>query len=204
MKNFTLLSLVAATLLLTASDDKTKEAVSDATSAVTESAKEMTSNAVDATKDAANAAVEATKAKATEVADAAEKVAEETKAKAAEVAAAAEKKAADAAQALKDRASEANKAVQETVADATGGVDLEAGKAAYAKCAGCHGANGTTKALGKSNLIAGQSASDLEAALHGYKEGTRNVSGMGMLMKGQVASMDDATIKAVSAYMASF
>ncbi len=204
MKNITLLSLAVATLLFTACDDKTKEAVSDATSAVTESAKEMTSNAVDATKEAADAAVEATKAKAAEVAASAEKAAEATKAKAAEVAAAAEKKAADAAQALKDRAAAANKAVQETVADATGGADLAVGKAAYAKCAGCHGANGTTKALGKSNVIAGQSAADLEAALHGYKAGTRNVSGMGMLMKGQVASMDDATIKAVAAYMASF
>jgi cytochrome c553 len=76
-----------------------------------------------------------------------------------------------------------------------------AGKEAYAKCAGCHGVDGQTKALGKANAVAGQTAAALAEALQGYKAGTRNVSGMGMLMKGQVASMDDETITAVSEYM---
>jgi len=72
----------------------------------------------------------------------------------------------------------------------------------YAKCAGCHGADGKTKAMGKSAPVAGQSAADLETKLADYKAGTRNVAGMGMLMKGQVASLSDADIKAVSAYIA--
>ena len=203
MKNITLLSLVVAALLFTACDEKTKEAVSDAASAVTESAKEATSDAVDATKDVASSVVEATKEKAAAAAAVATKAAEATKAKAAEVAATAEKKAADAAQALKDRAAAATEAAKETVANATGNADLEAGKAAYAKCAGCHGADGKTKALGKANPIAGQSAQEIAQALREYKAGTRNVSGMGMLMKGQVASMDDATIEALAAYIAS-
>jgi len=75
------------------------------------------------------------------------------------------------------------------------------GAAAYKKCAGCHGAKGEKKALGKSAVIAGWDVAKTEEALKGYKAGTRNVNGMGGLMKGQVASMDDAAIKAVSEYI---
>jgi cytochrome c553 len=76
------------------------------------------------------------------------------------------------------------------------------GAAAYAKCAGCHGANGEKKALGKSDIIAGQDAAKTVEQLKGYKAGTLNIHGMGGLMKGQVASMDDATIDAVAAHIA--
>lgn len=213
MKKITLLSLVVATLLFTACDEKTKDAVSGATGAVTNSLKESTSGAVDAAKAKAKEVVESAKAEAESVAAAAAD-------KAAELKEAASNKAADAAQALKDRAAAATESARETasgamdsvkdaavattaaagsaVASVTGNA---AGKAAYAKCAGCHGADGKTSALGKSAIVAGQSAADLSAALTEYKAGTRNVSGMGTLMKGQVASMDDATIKAVSEYI---
>ena len=76
------------------------------------------------------------------------------------------------------------------------------GAAAYKKCVSCHGAKAEKKALNKSEIIAGWDAAKVEEALHGYKAGTRNVHGMGALMKGQVASYDAATIKAVSAYIA--
>ena len=84
------------------------------------------------------------------------------------------------------------------------GVSLMAadGAAAYKKCASCHGAKAEKKALNKSEIIAGWDAAKTEEALNGYKAGTRNVHGMGALMKGQVASYDAATIKAVSAYIA--
>ena len=84
------------------------------------------------------------------------------------------------------------------------GVSLMAadGAAAYKKCVSCHGAHAEKKALNKSEVIAGWDAAKTEEALHGYKAGTRNVHGMGALMKGQVASYDDATIKAVSEYIA--
>ncbi len=184
MKKVTLLSLVAAAVLFTACGEDTKKAVADA--------------------------AEATKAKAAEVAAAAKAEAEKTaadaaeaaKAKAAEVAAAAkveaEKAAADAAEATKEAATETVAAVKEAVAPAA---DNTAGAEAYAKCAGCHGKDGKTKALGKSEVVAGQSAADLTAKMAEYKAGTRNVAGMGMLMKGQVASMSDDDIKAVSEYM---
>jgi cytochrome c553 len=201
MKNITLLSLAAASLLFTACGEKTKEAANDAATAVTEAVKVDTSSAVDAVKEAAADAAEATKAKAAEIAETAkveaQKVADAAAAKATELKEAAEKKATDAAAALKERAAAATVAVTEAVAPVN-----EAGQAAYAKCAGCHGADGKTKALGKSAVVAGQPVAALVEAINGYKAGTRNVSGMGMLMKGQVASMDEATIKAVADYIA--
>ena len=72
----------------------------------------------------------------------------------------------------------------------------------YAVCKGCHGANGEKKALGKSTVITGQDVAKTITQLNGYKAGTLNQYGMGGLMKGQVASMDEATIKAVAEYIA--
>jgi len=76
------------------------------------------------------------------------------------------------------------------------------GAAAYKKCVSCHGAKAEKKALNKSEIINAWDAAKIEEALHAYKAGTRNAHGMGALMKGQVASYDDATMKAVSAYIA--
>lgn len=76
------------------------------------------------------------------------------------------------------------------------------GAAAYAKCVGCHGANGEKVALGKSAVITGQDAAKTIEQLNGYKAGTLNLHGMGGLMKGQVATMDDATIKAIADHIA--
>jgi len=76
------------------------------------------------------------------------------------------------------------------------------GKALSAKCAACHGASFEKAALGKSNIVKGQAAAKIEASLNGYKAGTLNTHGMGALMKGQVATMSEADIKAVAAYIA--
>ena len=76
------------------------------------------------------------------------------------------------------------------------------GAAAYAKCAGCHGQNGEKAALGKSAIIAGQYAAKTVEMLKGYKAGTLNQHGMGGVMKGQVASMDDAAMQEVADHIA--
>ncbi len=76
------------------------------------------------------------------------------------------------------------------------------GAASYAKCAGCHGQNGEKAALGKSVVITGQDAAKTVEQLQGYKAGTLNVHGMGGVMKGQVASLDDAGMKEVADYIA--
>ena len=59
------------------------------------------------------------------------------------------------------------------------------GATLYKKCAGCHGATGEKKALGKSAVIKGWEAKKTVDALNGYKAGTYGGSMKG-LMKGQV------------------
>jgi len=75
------------------------------------------------------------------------------------------------------------------------------GAALYKKCAACHGAKAEKKALNKSQIIQGWDVAKIEASLKGYKDGTYGGAMKG-LMKGQVASYDDAQIKAVSEYIA--
>jgi len=187
MTKITMLSIVAAALLFTGCGEKAKESATDATAKAVESTKEAASHAVDATKKAADKAVEAAKettAKAVEATkDAADKAIEATK---------------EAASEAVDSAKEGVTTATEAVADTAKNV---AGAAAYAKCAACHGADGKTKALGKSPVIAGQTKEELVTKINGYKAGTLNVAGMGNLMKGQVATMDDASIEAVATYI---
>jgi len=143
-------------------------------------AAETTTKAVETTKEAANNAVQATK----EAADKAVETAKEATQKAVE--------------ATKEAAAKAVDTVEKTAKEAVADDD---GAKLYAKCSGCHGADGKTKALGKSPVIAGQSKEALVTKLNAYKAGTRNEAGMGTLMKGQVASMDDKSIAALAAYI---
>jgi len=78
------------------------------------------------------------------------------------------------------------------------------GAALYKKCAGCHGANGEKKALGKSAVLTGLSVEKVIEDLKGYKAGTLNLHGMGGLMKGQVAALSDDDIKAIAEHVATF
>ena len=75
------------------------------------------------------------------------------------------------------------------------------GAALYKKCIACHGVKAEKKALNKSQVIQGWSADKLAASLKGYKDGSYGGAMKG-LMKGQLASYDDAKIKAVSEYIA--
>jgi len=75
------------------------------------------------------------------------------------------------------------------------------GAALFAKCAGCHGQDGKTKALGKSNPIAGLAADEIVKDLQGYKAGTLNKHGMGGVMKGQAAALSDDDMKALADYI---
>jgi len=183
MKKIITLSLVAATLLFTGCGEDSKKTATEATTKAVESTKEATNSAVAATKEAADKAVEAAK-------EATAKAVEATK-EAAETAKEAAVKAVDSAE----------KAVSTAVAGAVDTVLATAGKEAYSKCAGCHGVDGKTKALGKSPVIAGIAKDELITMINGYKAGTRDEAGMGALMKGQVASMDDDTIMAVATYI---
>ncbi len=71
----------------------------------------------------------------------------------------------------------------------------------YKKCTSCHGAAGEKHALNKSKIINEMSKEEIVTALKGYKDGTYG-GAMKALMKGQVASYDDAKINAVSEFIA--
>ena len=208
MKNLTVLSMITAALLLTACGDTATGAEAKA-SHETKTEKTMKCSAGkcgDAMKkDATSEAKEA-------VSNAAEKVKAAAAEKATAAVASVKEAAEKAKEAVAEKATEAKEAatsavdsVKEAAASATAAVasaaDAGAGKALFAKCAGCHGADGKTKAMGKSAIIAGQAAADLESKINAYKAGTRNEAGMGMVMKGQVASMSDDDIKAIAAYI---
>jgi len=75
--------------------------------------------------------------------------------------------------------------------------DQAAGKAAAAGCAGCHGDLGVSGSPATPSL-AGQDAQYFAAALRAYKDGSRSDE----TMKALVASLDDNTIKNMSAYYA--
>ena len=158
-------------------------------------------------KEATATVVEKTKEAVTEAKEAATKAVEKTKEVVAEKASEAKEAATKAVESVKEKAASAvdsAKAAATSAASAAVAAVTESGpdgKALFAKCAGCHGADGKTKAMGKSAVLAGQSAADLESKITAYKAGTRNEAGMGALMKGQVASLSDADIKAIATYV---
>jgi len=194
MNKITVLSIVAAAVLFVGCGDDTKKAASEATAKVVESTKTAADSAGDAAKVAVDKTAEAVKKAGDAITEATDKAVEATR-KAAEATEEAASKAADTVQKSVAEAAAATKAA---VTDTSGD---DAGAAIFKKCAGCHGADGKTKALGKSAEIAGEPKDDLVTKISEYKTGTRNVAGMGSLMKGQVASLSDADIQAVAAYI---
>jgi len=70
----------------------------------------------------------------------------------------------------------------------------------YKKCSSCHGANAEKKALNKSDIIQNWDAAKIASALHGYQSGSYGGPMKG-IMKGQVASLSDEDIEALSQYI---
>ncbi|NOZ90713.1 MAG: c-type cytochrome [Epsilonproteobacteria bacterium] len=219
MKNLTLLSVVTASLLLIgcgqekSAETKVETTKTEAAAPAHETVAQKAEKAVEATKEAASAAAEKTAqvakeakeavtAKAAEATEAAKEVVTKKAEKAVEAtkeaASAVAEKTAKVAEDAKETATKAVEATKEAVAPKT---ETAAAPAAFGKCAGCHGKNGKMKALGKSEVIAGQSKDDLVKKIGEYKAGTRNVAGMGALMKGQVAGLSDADIDAIATYV---
>ena len=62
-------------------------------------------------------------------------------------------------------------------------------------CTGCHGADWSKAALGKSKIVANMSHADIAVALKGYKDGSYGGPMKGM-MKGQVSKYSDADLDA--------
>jgi len=73
------------------------------------------------------------------------------------------------------------------------------GKTLYAKCAGCHGADGAKTAQGNKS-IKGMSADAFTKAMEGYK--AKKFGGpKKALMEGQAAALSPADIQALAAYV---
>lgn len=70
----------------------------------------------------------------------------------------------------------------------------------FATCASCHGEKAERSALGKSKIIKGWSAKQIEDALHGYKDGSYGGAYKG-IMKGQVIKLDDDNIKKLAEHI---
>ncbi len=62
-------------------------------------------------------------------------------------------------------------------------------------CKGCHGADWSKKALGKSKVVSEMTKQEVTDSLIGYKNGTYGRAMKG-LMKGQVAKYSDAELAA--------
>jgi len=209
MTKITLLSVVVASLLLVGCNDD-KSAETTVAPVKTETAVE-TSKTVDAVKTEVAQKTETLTEKATKVVSDAKEVVADAKEKVTQKATKAVEDAkevvADAKESVEKKVSEAKEAVAQKVTEAKEAVSKATetkevkSPAIYAACAGCHGKDGKLKALGKSAIIAGQSKEDIITKINGYKAGTRNVTGMGSLMKGQVGKLTDANIEEIATYL---
>ncbi len=67
----------------------------------------------------------------------------------------------------------------------------------YAKCIGCHGANGEKVALGKSKVIKDMSKADFIASMKGYQDGSYGGPMKGVMIP-QVKGLSEANITALA------
>ena len=179
MKKLTVLSVVAASLLLIGCGEEAKQAAKEATSSVAE----KTAAAAEATKEATSSAVEATKEAASNAAEKATEVAK------------------DAKEAVAEKAEEAKEAVEEKAKEATEAASSAAATVNLSACVACHGANFEKVAMGVSKVVKDMTKDEIIASLKGYQDGSYG-GNMKALMKGQVAGWDDAKIEAAAAQIA--
>ena len=71
----------------------------------------------------------------------------------------------------------------------------------YKNCAGCHGENGETSALGQSTVIRGQESNLTIKQLTAYKNGELNKYGLGNIMKLQLTSLNESDIEELAEYI---
>lgn len=71
----------------------------------------------------------------------------------------------------------------------------------YKNCAGCHGENGETSALGQSEKIGGQESNLTIKELTAYKHGELNQYGLGNIMQLQLTALDNDDIEALAEYI---
>src|SRR5271170_7360736 len=79
--------------------------------------------------------------------------------------------------------------------------DVDAGRAKYTLCAGCHGGDGRSGSLPEYPKIAGQNAKYLVNALKAYQSGRRTGT-YAALMAATANTLSDADIENLAAYLA--
>ncbi len=79
--------------------------------------------------------------------------------------------------------------------------DAAQGRAKFASCVACHGANGLSPTSPGFPKIGGQNAAYLAAALHAYKAGQRT-GGTAQMMQPMAQGLSDQDIDNLSAYLA--
>ncbi len=217
-RKYTFAIAVIAGLLISGCSEETKEHAKAAaqsaakdTAAAIQTAKEKSADALSQAQAKASEAMDQAKQAAAEAVEKAKesaaKMEEAAKAKTAEAVETAKKSAATMGEAAKAKTAEAAAVVEEKAAEVKKTMANETaapaadGAALFAKCAGCHGADGKMKALGKSPVIAGEPADSIAQKLKAYKEGKRNAYGMGGVMQGQAAGLSDSDIATLAEYI---
>jgi len=71
----------------------------------------------------------------------------------------------------------------------------------YKNCAGCHGEQGETSALGQSKVIAAQESNLTIKELTAYKNGELNQYGLGNIMQLQLEALDEDDIQELAEYI---
>jgi len=71
----------------------------------------------------------------------------------------------------------------------------------YKNCAGCHGDQGETSALGQSKVITGQKSNLTIKELTAYKNGELNQYGLGNIMQLQLKTIDEDDIQKLAEFI---
>ena len=196
MKRTALSIAVAALVLMSGCGDKKKETAAHEasvpvtkteTQAAVKPAEKRAEESVPATETPKAAAAEKPQAaESSSVSESVESVKEEAR-----------KQMQSVADSVAKGEAEANETVSAKVEEVKAQIDVTT---LYTKCAGCHGMNGEKHALGKSNIIAGQSKEDLVKKIKGYQDGTYGGAMKG-LMSGQVKGLSAEEVDALADYI---
>jgi len=82
-----------------------------------------------------------------------------------------------------------------------GACAFAAAPASYATCKACHGEHGEKNTMVSASKPDTLSKADVKAALEGYKAGTRNTYGKGMMMKPHASRLTPEQIDELANYI---
>ena len=192
-----LVSVAVAMFLVGCSSDSNDKSSSQS---VADRTSEIKKEIVEKTKDVKDDVVDKSKEIKEEAAQKVEDVVEKAK----EIKEEAAQKAQDVKDDVVEKAKEIKEEASQKVEDVKQALTQNKDAATlYNACGGCHGADGSKAALGKSQVIKGWDSKKIADALHGYKAGSYGGAMKG-LMAGQVSKLSDEDIKILSEHISKF